>query len=46
MASDHVYQTIDVRQWEVVFGPGLVKVGEVDAYSPLPILLLYYDDVC
>ena len=43
MNSGGVDHQVDVGKWEGVLGTCLVQVGEVDAKSPLPILLLHND---
>ena len=41
MTSGGINHHVDVRKWKGVLGTCLVQVGEVDAYSPLPVLRLY-----
>ena len=45
MTSGSVNHHVDVGKWKVVLGTYLVQVGEVDANSPLPILLFPDDDI-
>ena len=45
MTNNGVKYHIDVRKWEGILGKSLVEVVEIDAYSPLIVLLLYYDNI-
>ena len=45
MTSSSVDHHVDVGKWKGVPGTCLVQVGEVDANSPLPVLLLHDDDI-
>ena len=46
MANSNVYQLIYLRHREWIFRAGLIQIREINAYSPLPTLLLYYYRVC
>lgn len=37
-----VYESINVQKRKTIFGTSFIKVGEVDAYSPLPVFLFNY----
>ena len=45
MTSGGVDHHVDVGKWKGVLRTCLVQVGEVDANSPLPVLLLHDDDI-
>ena len=45
MTSGGVDHHVDVGKWKGVLGTCLVQVSEVNANSPLPILLLHDDDI-
>ena len=45
MTSSGINHYVDVGKWKGVFGTCLVQVSEVDANSPLPILLSHDDDI-
>ena len=45
MTSSGVDHHVDVGEWKGVLGTCLVQIGEVDAKSPLPVLLLHDNDI-
>ena len=45
MTSGCVDHHVDVGKWKVVIGTCLVQISEVDANSPLPVLLLHDNDI-
>ena len=45
MTSSGVNHHVNVGKWEGVLGTSLVEVSEFNAYSPLPILFSYNNDI-
>ena len=45
MANGGVHESIDRREWKVVFWAGFVQIYEVNAHPPLSACFLYHNHI-